>query len=961
MKLSKEFSDNFCNQEQFKDLKKGVKFEFKNLDSNERFNLTNNGFYSYKTGYFEKVFYCDVHSLFPLMAYFLNIFDDEYKKMFEEKILLDKKIDNSNHLKVNDYSRREYLKKQLNMKVSNFSASKKENRKIRNTIVDESLQFMNDIINDYFDWNNVVHLVNDGFFYVLKENETYQDCLEKINKICKINDKINFTTNFYDFIIIENQNNIFAYNYKTKNNVLKTDRKNEELENFIQNILENDCLKNDEEFTKNFKKMIQKDFLDENLEKIINNEGVDIEMYKQKKDFFEMVKPEVLNELPVSSKLMENKKNNPKYIIINKIEKNPLLEDNITNIYTDFPHQFTDFRKYNNKKINYKTTIFGEVELFFTNDETQIKNKDYVEKIIYFLLEDEDLRLMKHKLKDFYIDLRRDFKDNKDDFDLNNIRMLTLAIEEIGMIKGKTKKEINDMLNEISNVYDDEIFINSNIVYQHLLFSPTIKIYNNDVYFFCNNKWDHDEDQIRDWFFETFNLEHLNGKEHNKIWKDYKMSVFDGIRHLLSEKPDNNDETCITFKDNVKVRYSKENTLNVVFSKDNFYLKKLPITFDEYVEYATPENKEKVMTFLKHLTNNDEKELDKIITLLASSISYDQTLREKLNVVLFLIGEPGTGKSTLLKMLRNAVGDDYLLQHEKINLDENSLSLLVGKNILLLDDVKEFNKPGCVLNSEIAKNLGSFVDGRDREIKHLFLDKFMSPILVTPIILSNYEPTIKAKNMERRSIIVKTDKKIIENKELMDAVSEDELLSKEMSIAFLDILLNRLKEIKMDINTGKVKNNRNDLVKFYYGIDLTKKEENNNVFSDGIKLILDDLGITSNEMQCLIGMNRTVLFNYIKQNYYSKVSLSEFEAEINSLGYEFKKIVRTNKHGRKIAGASILQKKNEEGKMGLNNKIHKEIQKYLKSYGENSASFKRFDLEILLNDNEMLQSLINVK
>lgn len=237
------FYKNFRN----KDKKKSIKIK----EKNSMYNITNNGIYLYKEGFYKRVFYMDIHSMYPYIAYINNLFDDEHKKLYEEKIKIDieleklkgtKKLTTISNLK----EKRENIKKTININCSkDKNLGKKDNFIRRSLIVDESTKLMSSILNN-FKYTNIIHCICDGFYYVMGNEDTFESCVKKIEKVKKeFEEKFNigfeYEVKYYDFCLIKNCNNIIAYNKEKDEIILKTDfdiENKEEIKDEIKKIIE---------------------------------------------------------------------------------------------------------------------------------------------------------------------------------------------------------------------------------------------------------------------------------------------------------------------------------------------------------------------------------------------------------------------------------------------------------------------------------------------------------------------------------------------------------------------------------------------------------------------------------------------------------------------------------------------------------------------------------------------------
>lgn len=909
----KNINDVFNNNYIYKDIKKNI--PFKNKEN--KFSINNNGIFSYKKGCFSNVVLVEFPSLDGFIAYKKGTLSIKMIDKYLEKNKVDTTLKNNKSIKnkqeLIDLSN--ILKEQISIfSTYDKSINKKENRKKRNEIIEGLTQFIFLMIFDYFDFERIVKVKKDHFFYVLKDNETKDDIEDLLNSIFNIDsfdydldkEEIFFNVDYFDFIEIKDDFNYISYNYE--NNNIKFDF------NFL-----------------NENNFILRNKLESQLKNQIKKGGIDMKNFLNNKDIEKMI---LESDFDFSGKLNKNVLiNNPRFILIENIEKynnndnefiNYLIE-NKNNIFCDFPFTLEDKSNLNEKEITYETSSFGNVTLLITSDRNKIKDRENIENLDLFLLENTDLRLFKKKIMNLYNSINDDFFDNTNDEKKKKaiIRMNILYHMIVLSLKKKKKNsdEINDFIYEISNFSKGKMTLNqfnnlsNNEIYDFLDKDKNWCSINNKFYFKNDNIWSDSDMFFADWLINCFDLEYNSKKVIKDKIDKFKKTTFICLQDYL-KKNKNSDkekkETCWQFADGTKMKFDENGDFVQTISKDDIAIKILPFTIDEMKNWNTEENKEKALALVNHLVGYNEEQKDIFLNAISNIINYHYDFRKNLNIGIIFSGVPHSGKTTFFNdLLNNAIGDDYFYTDEKINIDENKLHNAINKNCVLIDDAAEFIENNGRLTGKNYASFSYFVDGKKRTIKKLYDDKINHALLSTPIILCNKIPTITADASWRRILFFNIEQTIFSDKKFVNSVSDEEIKSRPVACGFLCLLLENLQSIYKDIYVNKkVKNNRRDILKTYLNIDSEKTGLNiehvaKNNLSEEVNLILETAGL--NQVEDLVGLRFKTIYDYYKKVCFGTLNQKLLKQEFAMMGFSFDRIYIQKSHIR-----GILQKNNDD-------------------------------------------------
>lgn len=167
-------------------------------------------------------------------------------------------------------------------------------------------------------------------------------------------------------------------------------------------------------------------------------------------------------------------------------------------------------------------------------------------------------------------------------------------------------------------------------------------------------------------------------------------------------------------------------------------------------EYITDYNKDWIETYFKDLLMTDDPEYIKIFSLLLSSfLTTDTTIKK----IMTFIGEPNSGKSVLLLLIRSVFGDFHITAPKRLFIQSKSESVLqtelpplIYRRVATISELEDTDK----FNEGLIKNISGGDPVQCRE------DKTYNEILLTSklLMISNYMPMTKDKALRDRLLCI---------------------------------------------------------------------------------------------------------------------------------------------------------------------------------------------------------------
>lgn len=667
------------------------------------------------------------------------------------------------------------------------------------------------------------------------------------------------------------------------------------------------------------------------------------------------------------------------FVEVLECEKSKEFEDNfgfkIENVFCDifgFDKQLIKNKDIKNtQEYELKIPFFGKTKIKFIllPDESKTKNN-----FIRFLIgKNNDKRLLERELIQEFNQQKELIKN--DSF-FKNIMFENLSEKFISILlklKRFNKEEISKFLFKMKNqtkdtktLFDEFIKNDKRESIAKIVDSNKIKFVEGKLYCKVDGSWELlNEDNQKDVFCDIF-LEGKNSPEftNGNNWKKVE-GAFNEQLAIITKKIDKKDKfmvdslvekpNCWALSDNTTfffdINHDKWLNKNVSICYKNIF----PFTKEQLKENFNEENKIKIFQLINHLTENDlsSKQLNKkgqtLLNALTVPLLFDELSFKKANVAMNLISTPGTGKTTLINLFRNAIGLSNVGQSNEFDIHEQKIHELSTSSAIIFDDIK--NDSNKIRGNEI-NGIKSLIDGLPLTEKTLYKQKRNIIINSMPFILSNFVLDYnKAPSMWRRTILLNLTDNKIQNSDLL--ASFEDYNSNELACCLLAMLLENAAKIIKNIN-GK---NRSETLMELYSFDDEKadrlhlkysyKEYNNIeedsvvkdiVYDNTIQCILDEFGLDYVEQLSFIKFptlyNRLIGLGYKLTKPQLKAKLDEAGMKVNNMS--------TRKNNKNVTSA-ILPKNNE-----LKNKLLEIIQENLR-------------IDLFLFDNSQIESVYNIE
>lgn len=239
----------------------------------------------------------------------------------------------------------------------------------------------------------------------------------------------------------------------------------------------------------------------------------------------------------------------------------------------------------------------------------------------------------------------------------------------------KCKTEFNKLLKKCENeINPPKKNMTIDAVYRHIIENYYIKVYQNEIYIFDNNKYVSDEKIIDKLIYQC---------NENAI-KSFSNEVKRKIKILLEEEKEPVNEDLIAFENGILNLNNKKLIHN---SPDFFIINTIPCNYIE-----NPSINEPIQKFLNDISCNNINRKQAILEM----IGYAMTSSVKKQKAFILYGEKaGNGKSTLLKLIENLIGKENISYISMQNISQDKFTISEIKNKLLnisSEMTKEFLK-----------------------------------------------------------------------------------------------------------------------------------------------------------------------------------------------------------------------------------------------------------------------------
>lgn len=685
--------------------------------------------------------------------------------------------------------------------------------------------------------------------------------------------------------------------------------------------------------------------------------------YSQKEIFNEDLKESIDNSSFIKSFLDDK----PLFGFIKDVSQNKSDFDELFgSSYNDFYFEIysdDDVKKdYNDKILSTDAIFFGKVNIQLTQKIDLIKDKKLNNNLRFIINKSNDRRVLERNIFKEYRSL------------LNKIKHLSLwekfkitqetkeIVEYILKKKRYNKKEIEQYIFKLDyqkenpeKLLNDFWNMSPKNIENKIIYSGKIRIVNDKIFFKTDSSWNQNNFSKKKWFCDVF----LDGQVKNNIisgkkWKDIEDSLDVYLNDILTDNEKKDlltvKENCWTLKDGSTIFYNEKTKDIEPKNFDRISSKKFPFTKRDLKSAYNERNISIIHTLLNHLTdNNNDEELNHkgnaILNVLANSIIYDKEIKETANVLLNLVGLPGTGKTIFMNIVLKALGSDYIKVENQFNIDEQKVPNLLNSEIILFEGVKNINNKNNITNNEIS-TIKNFIDNRPITEKVLYKQRRNVNLLLTPIIVCNNLPNWSVSSlMWRRMLIIQTTDISMKKSDILKKlnISMKDLKSDELAACLLAMLLKRT----IDIYNFYYKNDSRDfLLKKLYNFDSIRASElkseysireynqieNNNLIKDleypkEIQMILDKLNLDYVEQLSFIK------FNELYQKCLAldiKIRKSELKKSLESVGMKVGKFA--SNHVNKVVSTVIMPK-------DLN------VKRKIKELIQNNFGFNIYNLE----------------
>ena len=276
-------------------------------------------------------------------------------------------------------------------------------------------------------------------------------------------------------------------------------------------------------------------------------------------------------------------------------------------------------------------------------------------------------------------------------------------------------------------------------------------------------------------------IDPLTGKSDKFSLKNWFM-----VEHFQTYRI-NSDPRCARF-------YTNPKTEQCFINLSKGFLHKNIKSFESY----SPHIKSQVQTIINHILNvwnsGDEEAGEFCLNFLAHALT-----GHKMNVALFLKSGEGTGKSIILDfIIRYVIGEDLGLSTARAQQLMKFNSQLMGKILVCLEELPTASKSEWHSVSDYLKDL---ITGSKMDIEKKFADCVQTVNLISLIILTNNENTIKfGKDARRYFMCDVSHDKVGNTSYFMNLVNACN--NKEVGEAFFMFLLERYEATK-DFNPSE--------------------------------------------------------------------------------------------------------------------------------------------------------------
>lgn len=618
----------------------------------------------------------------------------------------------------------------------------------------------------------------------------------------------------------------------------------------------------------------------------------------------------------------ENNEDETFFVEIIDFEKSDEFEEEfgfkLENTYCDI--LVSDKKIIKNKKngeYNIKIPYFGKIDIALVKEPSKDKIKN---NMIRFLIgKDNDIRLLEKQLINEFIKIKNTFS-NLSIVELKTFEMKAKAfISTLLKLKRFNKNEIKSFIFKLDNYEEKtpESLLNDffNLEYSELkekiIKSGNIMYIKNKLHCYIDGKIKLLDDTNKKKAFCNVFLENkykpslLTGPNWKKIetifdeqLNDIIIEINEGNSYIINnlvKKPN-----CWALKDGTTIYYDNEYNKMMYKNVDFVYSNPLPFDKNELEKANTTENRKKVIQLINHLTeNNLNDELNKKGKALFNALTIPLLLEEdnikKSNLVINIIGAPGTGKSTLMNLYQNALGICNVGQANEFDIHEQKINEISNCQALLLDDIKHSTNK---LKEKEIKNIKAFIDVLPLTEKTLYKQKRNIKISLTPFILSNILLDLSnVQAMWRRTLYISTTENKIEDANLLGTQKDFE--SKELAACLLAMLLENITKI---LPTIKDKN-RYETLKILYEFDAQRADKLHLKYSfneyNGIEIENSTTSIEySDTISCILD---DFNLEYVEQ--LSFLKFPTFYCKLKALGYNLTKPqlkAELEKHDMKI-------------------------------------------------------------
>ncbi|MBB1069376.1 hypothetical protein H5S40_04295 [Limosilactobacillus sp. RRLNB_1_1] len=185
----------------------------------DQFNFTNNGVYSYSKCLATNVVQIDVHSLLPTWAFNSNLLDKHHRKLFLRKKEIEATPNYHNNYRL--VNERKRIKNELNIYCSQNGKTKKEQYVNRLKCMYSGMNMINDMI-QFWGKRNVINCVNDGLIVLVRDKSRFESKYKqfKVRYQSRVK-KLTFSIKFWKYALIKNDQEYLLMNttddYKCRN------------------------------------------------------------------------------------------------------------------------------------------------------------------------------------------------------------------------------------------------------------------------------------------------------------------------------------------------------------------------------------------------------------------------------------------------------------------------------------------------------------------------------------------------------------------------------------------------------------------------------------------------------------------------------------------------------------------------------------------------------------------------